>query len=179
MTAGRRVGRVAKLKDLTGKRFGKLVALERLPVRRSRWLCKCDCGSTVVVFTTSLTKEKPTQSCGCLNVHKQRPFEYLFNVLTEAAKRRGISLELSYEDFVKFTAEKVCHYCYSPIKWTEYNGSGRYNLDRTDSSLGYSKDNVVVCCTRCNLAKADRFSYKEWYCMTAMFRRDSGEFSRA
>jgi hypothetical protein len=88
-------------------------------------------------------------------------------------------MELTYKDLLEFVKEKVCHYCYAPINWIEYNGGGRYNLDRMDSSLGYSKDNVVVCCPRCNLAKANRFSYREWFSMTAIFRRDSGEFSRA
>lgn len=53
--------------DLTGKRFGKLEVLSKEPVQkdgRTRWLCKCDCGSTYVATSYALRNSK-TKSCGC------------------------------------------------------------------------------------------------------------------
>lgn len=52
--------------DLTGKRFGRLVALE--PIGRDNrgyviWRCKCDCGNEKNVATRYLGKG--TSSCGC------------------------------------------------------------------------------------------------------------------
>jgi hypothetical protein len=57
--------------DLTGQRFGKLVAIERIDdLNRSKgrvlWKCKCDCGNYTVVQTSNLTNGH-TQSCGCIN----------------------------------------------------------------------------------------------------------------
>jgi len=55
-------------KDLTGQRFGKLVALRPTEERKNRyvlWECQCDCGSTVSVASNELKKGK-TKSCGCL-----------------------------------------------------------------------------------------------------------------
>lgn len=56
-------------KDLTGKRFGRLTA-ERTDGRDNqghyRWLCKCDCGNTITVTGTYLTRGE-TRSCGCLH----------------------------------------------------------------------------------------------------------------
>jgi len=56
-------------KDLTERRFGRLVALEPTDRRDSRgnviWLCKCDCGATAQVPVNSLTSGN-TRSCGCL-----------------------------------------------------------------------------------------------------------------
>lgn len=54
-------------KDLTGQRFGRLVAVE--PTSRSRcgglaWRCRCDCGSGSTVVAASLLRGA-TQSCGC------------------------------------------------------------------------------------------------------------------
>ncbi len=49
-------------KDLTGKRFGKLVVLEYSG--KGEWLCKCDCGNTKDVPTYNLKNN--TKSCGCL-----------------------------------------------------------------------------------------------------------------
>ena len=57
--------------DLTGKRFGRLVAIEiekreNKPHRnRVHWLCKCDCGNTASVVSSQLVHGK-TLSCGCL-----------------------------------------------------------------------------------------------------------------
>ena len=50
--------------DITGKRFGRLVALEY--IGKSRWLCQCDCGNKKVIRTDHL-KNGATISCGCYN----------------------------------------------------------------------------------------------------------------
>ena len=45
--------------DLTGQRFGKLVAVRRMDNRRGRtcWLCRCDCGQTKVVAADCLISD--------------------------------------------------------------------------------------------------------------------------
>ncbi len=60
---------MSKVLDLTGQRFGRLVAIERSTNSKSgkaRWRCECDCGNNIVVFSTSLVRGL-THSCGCLN----------------------------------------------------------------------------------------------------------------
>lgn len=55
-------------RDLTGSRFGKLVAQKRLDARRGGklyWECACDCGGSTNVCTNALTSGR-TRSCGCL-----------------------------------------------------------------------------------------------------------------
>lgn len=55
-----------KVRDLTGERFGKYVAISPLPYtdcRKARWVCKCDCGRVVNVLRCNLTTNK-TKSCG-------------------------------------------------------------------------------------------------------------------
>lgn len=56
-----------KALDLTGKKFGRLTALYRLPSKNGKtyWLCQCDCGNQKEVQTTHLTRNN-IQSCGCL-----------------------------------------------------------------------------------------------------------------
>lgn len=57
-----------KLDDITGKRYGKLVALKNQydPNKKvTFWECKCDCGKTVLVRANSL-KHNRVKSCGCL-----------------------------------------------------------------------------------------------------------------
>ncbi len=55
------------LKDLMGKRFGKLTVIgyEEKQAGMHRWRCVCDCGKETVVGQTQLQSGK-TKSCGCL-----------------------------------------------------------------------------------------------------------------
>ena len=60
---------MGKLRDLTGERFGALTAIKLLPKRegmrdRPRWLCKCDCGNTIEVYSDNLLHGR--KSCGCI-----------------------------------------------------------------------------------------------------------------
>ena len=73
-----------KKKDVTGVRFGSLVAQYSLEVVKGSsymWHCKCDCGNEIDVRLSSLTSGNTT-SCGCkrkeklqdraLNIEKKR-----------------------------------------------------------------------------------------------------------
>ena len=58
-----------KQHDITGQRFGKLIAIEPIDERASnggvRWKCRCDCGNYVYPTMNNL-KRKHTTSCGCV-----------------------------------------------------------------------------------------------------------------
>ena len=62
-----------KALDLTGQRFGKLVALKKSSSKSGKtyWLCKCDCGNEKEVQTTHL-RNGSIQSCGCLKLEKSK-----------------------------------------------------------------------------------------------------------
>jgi len=53
--------------DLTGKTFTRLTVLGLVDVENgnSRYLCRCKCGETSVVWRTNLVRKR-TRSCGCL-----------------------------------------------------------------------------------------------------------------
>ena len=58
-------------KDITGQRFGNLVAIELAePLiaesgnKYRRWKCKCDCGKTAIVLQSNLVHGRQ-KSCGC------------------------------------------------------------------------------------------------------------------
>ena len=54
-------------KDLRGQRFGKLTVLEPFPTQkgeRTKWLCRCDCGTIKPILTSSLVTGN-TRTCGC------------------------------------------------------------------------------------------------------------------
>ena len=59
------------INDLTGKKFGKLVVIERVDdyvspqgVHKTRWLCQCECGKQCVARSNYLSNGHTT-SCGC------------------------------------------------------------------------------------------------------------------
>ncbi len=57
-----------RYRDLTGQRFGKLIALEcvgrRVSDGSAYWRCACDCGRFTVTSSNKLLQGKTT-SCGC------------------------------------------------------------------------------------------------------------------
>lgn len=74
-----------------------------------------------------------------------------------AQKKRNLCFEISKKDFIDITS-KNCFYCGVEPKQIFINpyGNGNYifnGIDRTDSSIGYTIENCVPCCGRCNEAK--------------------------
>jgi hypothetical protein len=65
-----------KQSNLTGQRFGRLVAESRITATKqggqkySLWTCACDCGQTTKARLGDLTSGN-TKSCGCL--HREQP----------------------------------------------------------------------------------------------------------
>mgnify|MGYP000935003826 CR=1 FL=1 len=101
------------LKDLTGKRFGRLVVKEKLPSRKLPsgktqvvWLCKCDCGKKHIVSGENL-KSGGVKSCGCYakeissKVHKKHGLSQtkLFNVWHGIKKRCLTKSDKHYKDY--------------------------------------------------------------------------------
>ena len=91
-----------KGKDITGQRFGRLVAIKLIP-REERtwsnkeraWLCKCDCGNETIVRQRNLLSARMTKSCGCMR--KITAFQKT-NII-EGLEEKWL---FSFEDFDKF-----------------------------------------------------------------------------
>jgi hypothetical protein len=178
-------------KDLTGQRFGKLVALNYYASEitqvmsdgkvklKACWLLKCDCGNSYVARANDLVDGK-VKSCSC---HK-RIITAEFNTRTKTkethynvsriwqgykrgSKDRGLSFEISKEDFLEYT-QMNCHYCgkkpaniSKPVIKGKKAGFIYNGLDRKDPDMGYSKENCVPCCWQCNRMKA-RLQYNDF-----------------
>ena len=81
--------------DITGQRFGRLIAKKLIPKeertwsnKERAWLCRCDCGNEVIVRQRNLLGARITKSCGCMrkiiafqktNIIKDLEEEWLFN----------------------------------------------------------------------------------------------------
>lgn len=59
-------------RDITGQRFGRLVAVKPSALRTGNhnvlWFCKCGCGREKLVSVACLTNKSGTRSCGCAKV---------------------------------------------------------------------------------------------------------------
>ena len=59
---------IAHLNNLTGKRFGRLIAIKYVDKDKNSnalWLCKCDCGNEKIINSVALLNGN-CKSCGCL-----------------------------------------------------------------------------------------------------------------
>lgn len=138
--------------DITGRRFGRLIALRRTTnhpkSNRTRWECICDCGKSVKVVTFNLTCND-TKSCGCLNKEtrykhgksytpeysawrsmKQRCFNRKTNYYADYGGR-GITVYQGWVDDFEAFYEHV-----GP------RPSDEYSLDRIDVNRDYEPGNV-------------------------------------
>lgn len=154
-------------KDVTGQRFGRLVAVKYLDKNKgyALWSCHCDCGNETIVRIYDLLRGN-TRSCGCLarDVHTLPSGEASFRRLLKdyklGAKTRNISFELTDEQFRDLTSQS-CYYCeVDPFRESGrgdkkfINGFYVHNgIDRIDNSVGYVFENCVPCCKVCNQAK--------------------------
>ena len=113
----------AFFKDLTGQRFGKLTVIKRVEDyiqengrHRIRFLCKCDCGGTIVVTNNSLTSGE-TSSCGCL----QSKGEY---IISQILSKNGINYkkQKSYADLRGDSEHSI-------LKFDFYISDGNYLIE--------------------------------------------------
>ena len=102
----------AVFKDITGNRFGKLVAIERIGNRNGQalWLCKCDCGKYTDVPGSAL-RSGGTKSCGCLHGEK----------IKETNVTHGMTKTRSYR---KYQHMKGRCYTKTDSRYMDYGGRG-------------------------------------------------------
>ena len=164
--------------DITGKRYGKLVALSYAGVkdsgrgREKQWLCQCDCGNTCTTRYRGLINGH-AKSCGCIGKsnlikHKlpggwnkiaegEACFNNLFHRAQNNAKGRKHCFELTKLEYRTLT-KMNCYYCGQPPSQIS-RAKGTYGtyvfngIDRINSNIGYITGNVRACCKTCNFAK--------------------------
>lgn len=86
-----------KAKDLTGIRFGRLIAIKKTDKRKDGcivWKCQCDCGNVVEVPSRALNSGN-TSSCGCL--HKETVSKMFSKDLTNLRFGKLVALKPTKE----------------------------------------------------------------------------------
>lgn len=76
--------------ELLGRRFERLLVLSRQENDRhqkSRWLCRCDCGTEKIIDSAKLILGK-TKSCGCLRIEMMQQKKYSAEELRRRSESR-------------------------------------------------------------------------------------------
>lgn len=168
-----------------GKTYHRLTPIKLVSVNSKGikfFKVSCTCGSEKIIPGYRLTcKSNPVKSCGCLRTEarsrlgklsRHAPGEAAKRLLhvtyRRDAKRRGIVFDVPIELFLSIIA-KPCHYCEAPpsnraYPKRYYGGCLYTGIDRVNNNGGYTVDNIVPCCRRCNLAKRDSTleEFSEW-----------------
>jgi len=143
---------------------------------RSYFLFKCDCGTEKIILGSNVIRGD-TKSCGChiRDLKKSKRLPLNAGVITQIilqykrhARNRNINWHLTHQDVEKIIFNN-CHYCGIPPSNKKITKSFKdglmYNgIDRIDSNLDYTIDNIVPCCKLCNMSKKDLSlqDFKEW-----------------
>lgn len=149
--------------DLIGKRFGKLVVIDRfakLVASKNEYhaVCKCDCGEEKTVLVRNLIGGRTT-SCGCRkdqyekitgkNSKRFTGYEeipgYLIARIKAGAESRKLEFSVDLEHLWKMflAQDRKCALSGKDICFGKYrSGAVTASLDRIDNSKGYVVGNV-------------------------------------
>ena len=131
--------------DLTNQRFGRLVALKKVPPpnnvknkTKSYWLCDCDCGNQKIIAQTHLIQGN-TESCGRLQKERTTDFNSTkkkYNQYDLQSKPYGIGYTSNGEKFIfdKEDYEKIKDYC-----WHFNSGGYLVTEDKNGKKLYFHK----------------------------------------
>ena len=149
------------LEDLTGKRFGRLTVIKRVPSKNlTKWLCRCDCGKEIEALGNNL-KRGHTTSCGCYREEKRPTLAYKHGLKHTRAymiweKMKGRCLCETNPSYPRYGGRgiTICdEWRDNPvafIEWAYANGYredaeyGECTVDRIDVDKGYSPDNCRI-----------------------------------
>jgi hypothetical protein len=116
-------------RDITGQRFGRLIALQRVGPK-AHWRCQCDCGQHRVILLASL-RDGATRSCGCLRseIHRRRLYRHGHSPLSKSS--------ITYNSWVNMLQR--CYNAQSP-RYKDWGGRGIVVCERWHSFPNFLTD---------------------------------------
>lgn len=135
-----------KALDLTGQRFGLLVAVRRIGGPDSQWECACDCGGLAVVQRTHL-RSGNTKSCGCMGRPNRRHGMWRTKIYAVWRSMRGRCKNPRAKSYANYGGRgiKVCDRWesfdnfYADVGQAPFQGA---SLDRINNDGDYEPGNV-------------------------------------
>lgn len=108
--------------DFTQRRFNRLVAIRKVLGKKSKWLCRCDCGNYKEVYAYQLITGK-TKSCGCLEKEN-------LEKISKSNYKHGMTDTILYSKWCSMKFR-----CYNP-KYKYYSRYGGRGIKVCDAWLG-------------------------------------------
>jgi hypothetical protein len=142
------------LKDITGQKFGRLLAIKYVGKTKSKiyWLFKCDCGSEKKIIKSSVVCGR-TRSCGCMlkeNKGAEKSANPMFKNPLNGIWRNMLDrcYNVNHISYKSYGARgiTVCDRWLNLYNFCEDMGerlSLAHSIDRIDNSLGYFKENCT------------------------------------
>ena len=125
---------MGKFKDYTGKKYGRLTAINFVERKdkKTYWKCKCDCGNEIIVPTNYLVSGN-TKSCGCLN--KELSSERLKEVREKGNSKSLV--DLTNKRFGRLTViKRVKNNKFNQVQWLCKCDCGNEIIVRAQSLVG-------------------------------------------
>lgn len=138
--------------DITNQRFGRLTAIKRdKNSKRTKWICKCDCGNIKSIQLTHL-RSGATTSCGCYHKEVNHNIQTQHGMTKTSLYNRWKSMKQrclnpnnkAYNNYGK-RGITICD------EWLDYNNFYNWainhgykddlQLDRIDNNKGYEPNN--------------------------------------
>jgi hypothetical protein len=138
------------LKDLTGKRLGKLTAIRIVARHPVKWECLCDCGKVKPILASNLNTGS-SRSCGCgvVEASRKRLTKHGMANTTEWRIWQAMHRRCKEPTFISFgnyggRGIRVCS------RWKRFEAfladmgkrpSSLHSIDRINNAKGYSPSN--------------------------------------
>lgn len=133
--------------NITGERYGRLVAINRLiiPNKRSTWVFKCDCGEEIQRLLEHV-RQGTTKSCGCLKIDRTRERSITHGHSVGRKASRTLS-----------AYQKAKERCYNPNieRYPQYGGRGIVMSDEWRKSFTTFLEDMGECPPKMSLDRID------------------------
>lgn len=138
--------------DLTGQRFGKLVALSKAKSKKGKtyWLCQCDCGQQKEIQTTHL-RDGRAQSCGNCNNVKIKENENI-NSTTKTRRNTKIALVEAFHHRCAYCGlqDEPCIYDFHHLIPENKDFGLSAGISKSRQSILQEAKKCVMLCANCH-----------------------------
>lgn len=130
--------------------------------KKMSWCKRCSCSQIV-----ETRKRNPEKYRNYIRSTISQP-NLIYSRKKANAKLCKIDFTISKEEFLSwYNQDLKCHYCSIRPEYFHLSQDkllarkANLGIDRKNNDKGYSLDNIVLCCDRCNLIKSKFFTYED------------------
>lgn len=145
-----------RIRDIVGETFGNWTVLKQAEsdprTKYSRWLCRCNCGTELIIHYGGLLSGKRNRCRRCFavsKINKEELKDTIWSKIKYGAEKRKIPFTITKDEAYKLFLKqgKKCNLTGWDIEFAHtitlyFKGGNTASLDRIDSKQGYCLGNV-------------------------------------